>query len=410
MAPSRGVKRRNAAGTGIVLLASTLYFPNVGGVENSLAHLSEAIKALGFRPWLFVSTGGDPSATKMRFEVRRIRGVPVLRYRFSSLAVVRWIRAWLGLRIFRRRFRIVGMISRDEHSSVAAMLVRQPCVYVVPGIVSDQHKPRGANPLRWLNHLTSVLLQRIALARVPRVAVFSRAMVEAVEREVGRTTVELVRPGISRARFSVLPLEQRRLRRREVGLPADVRIAVAVGRFTVLKRFDLVVEALVHLPDSWHLVLVGDGPERQRLQSLVQELGLVQRVHFVGQVTNPETYLQIADVYVLSSEKEAFGQVLIEAMACGLPIAAFDPRLPDVDTATREIVPGEWLFEAAEKRPEALARAVAEAVEGDIDPNKIARRTVGMYSWEELARQLIEPMMCSPGFVTRHNENTSTAS
>jgi glycosyltransferase involved in cell wall biosynthesis len=143
------------------------------------------------------------------------------------------------------------------------------------------------------------------------------------------------------------------------------------------------------MPDLWHLVLVGDGPERGQLERLVEGSGLTRRIHFTGQVSDPETYLQLADVYVLSSEKEAFGQVLIEAMACGLPVAAFDPELPGVATATNEIVPEEWLFKAKQKDAAALSAAIAGAVEAGCDPKRIAQWARERYSWAGLASDLI---------------------
>src|SRR5690606_37822085 len=115
------------------------------------------------------------------FEVKRMHGVPVIRYKFSSVAPIRLLRAWLGLRLLRRKFDIEVMVSRDQHSAVAAVLERQQCVYLVPGIHSDQHKPRGMNPLRWANHIMSVMMQWAALRWMPRVAAFSKAMAEAVD-------------------------------------------------------------------------------------------------------------------------------------------------------------------------------------------------------------------------------------
>lgn len=318
-----------------------------------------------------------------------MHGIPVLRYKFSSLAPIRLLRAWLGLRLIRRRYNIEAMVSRDQHSAVAAVLERQPCVYLVPGIHSAQHRPKGKNPLRWANHVASVAMQRVALRWTHRIAVFSQAMAEAVERESGRTEVELLRPGVEVTRFTSLDRERRKEGRHRLGLPVDASIAVAVGRFAELKRFDLAIGAIARLPESWHLVLVGDGPEWDRLKQMVRALGLQPRVTFVGLVPDPERYLQVADVYVLSSESEAFGQVLLEAMACGLPVAAFDPELPGVDTATNEVVPEKWLFKANQKDAEALSIAMVEAVEAGCDPEKIAQWTHERYSWSALALDLV---------------------
>ena len=383
------VYKARTRGRNRVILSSTLYFPNIGGVENSIYHLGREYRKRGMHPVLLVSTGGDANATARWFEVKRMHGMPVLRYKFSSIALIRFLRAWMALRILRRRFQLMAMVARDQHSAVAALLDRQPCVYLVPGIHSVQHKPTGRNPLRWANYIVSVMMQRAALRWTPRVAVFSQAMAEAVQREAGRSTTEQVRPGVDASRFTVLPEEGRAASRRRLGFSADARIAVAVGRFSRQKRFDLALGALERLPEKWHLVLVGDGPLRNELERHVENAGLAHRVTFTGQVTDPETYLQVADVYLLTSDNETFGQVLVEAMACALPVVAFDPALPGVDTATNEVVPEEWLFKARRKDAEGLSHAWLEAAAAGCDPEGIARWTHERYSWYTVASQLV---------------------
>lgn len=374
---------------GRVLLASTLYLPNIGGVENSLRHLSSAYRTLGIRPWILTSTGGDPDAPNQWLELKRIHGVPVLRYRFSNLAIVRALRSFLALRALLRKRKFRAFVSRDQHSAVAAVLLGCNGVYVVPGIASIQHKPSGLNPLRWLNHFTSVALQRFALRYIRAVAVFSEQMAEAVVAEVGRAEVHKVRPGVDASRFTFIGRDLGDERRASLGIGQGKKVAVGVGRFSRQKRFDLAIDAIASSPEEWHLVLVGDGPLRREFEQRVKDLDLCNRVTFTGHVTNPEWYLQLADVFVLPSDYEPFGQVVIEAMACGLAVVALNPMLPGVDTATNEIVPEQWLARADAVSGVALASALLSVGSAGSDRVAISDWTLSAYSWEVLADDLL---------------------
>jgi glycosyltransferase involved in cell wall biosynthesis len=100
-----------------------------------------------------------------------------------------------------------------------------------------------------------------------------------------------------------------------------------VGRLVEEKGVDLLLEALAGLPGSWEAQIAGSGPEKDRLRTLAHELGLAGRVTFAGKVPAvqmPECYHRL-DVLVLPSRtrpnwKEQFGRVLVEAMACGVPV------------------------------------------------------------------------------------------
>jgi glycosyltransferase involved in cell wall biosynthesis len=140
----------------------------------------------------------------------------------------------------------------------------------------------------------------------------------------------LVRLGIAAPRIHVLrngvdlglfrPMDRAHLRR-ELALTGPVLLSV--GHLIERKGHHLVLEALAQLPGVT-LLIVGDGPERRRLTSLAEELGMKSRVRFLGAVPHerlPELY-NVADVLVLASSREGWANVLLEAMACGTPVAA----------------------------------------------------------------------------------------
>ena len=98
---------------------------------------------------------------------------------------------------------------------------------------------------------------------------------------------------------------------------------VTVGRLVPWKRIDKIMESIVQLGDVG-LIVVGDGPDRVRLENEARVLGILERVYFANQRSNLEvrSLMAAGDVFVLNSSYEGFPHILLEAMSLGLPIVA----------------------------------------------------------------------------------------
>lgn len=111
---------------------------------------------------------------------------------------------------------------------------------------------------------------------------------------------------------------------------------LAVGRLHAHKGFDVLLRAFAQIagffPD-WDLVILGEGEEREALQGQIEDGNLAGRVAMPGRVGNLADWYADADLYVLSSRVEGLSNTLIEAMASGLPVVAFD-----CETGPREII------------------------------------------------------------------------
>ena len=115
--------------------------------------------------------------------------------------------------------------------------------------------------------------------------------------------------------------------RAELGLRDDRVYAIAVSRLVRRKDYPTLLKAL-HAAgvDKLELVIVGDGPEEPALRALTAELGMKERVHFIGYVDDSKKYqyLQACDFFALATLHEGFGIVYQEAMHVGLPVVTTD--------------------------------------------------------------------------------------
>ncbi len=131
-------------------------------------------------------------------------------------------------------------------------------------------------------------------------------------------TIQVLRNGVDLGQFR--PMDREGIRR-EFGLVGPT--LVSVGALIPRKGHDLVIQALSDLPNVV-LLIAGEGPERANLESLASRLGLAERVRFLGQVAHEQLapLYNAADISVLASSSEGWANVLLEAMACGTPVAA----------------------------------------------------------------------------------------
>jgi glycosyltransferase involved in cell wall biosynthesis len=124
--------------------------------------------------------------------------------------------------------------------------------------------------------------------------------------------------------LSYEPYQFNLLSRTGLGLKKEKIYLISVGRFVKRKGFDYLIKSLQFLDKDIELLIIGDGTEKPNLCQLAQQLGLIDRVHLLGEVSEELKfqYLFNSDIYVLSSLHEGFGIVLQEAMQVGLPIVS----------------------------------------------------------------------------------------
>ena len=155
------------------------------------------------------------------------------------------------------------------------------------------------------------------ITRVIAISDFIRRRLVAVG--IPERKIHLVYNGIDTEAFHPGPST-----RAELGLaiPPDELLLLTLSALVPIKNVDLLIRACAVLRD-WNiparLLIAGDGPMRRQLEQLAAALGVADHVCFLGHSSKPASLLQAADIFLLATSGEAFGHVLAEAQACGVP-------------------------------------------------------------------------------------------
>jgi len=188
--------------------------------------------------------------------------------------------------------------------------------------------------------------------------------------------------------------------RRAELVPPDTFVSGYLGRVVPEKGLDLLLRALAALPARHHAVIVGEGPAQAELAELAAQLGVAERVHWIGPVPRAEVadWLSLFDALVLPSRRapqwaEQFGMVLAEAMFCGTPVVGSDSG------AIPEVI-GEAGLVFAEDDAAALAGCLARLDEDAALRTELsargAARAASEFTVTAMARGLLAVLGCEP--------------
>jgi glycosyltransferase involved in cell wall biosynthesis len=152
--------------------------------------------------------------------------------------------------------------------------------------------------------------------------------------------------------------------RRALALPENITLLGSVARLHPLKNLDAAIRLLV-IHQDWHLALAGQGPAQPQLESLAKSLGVLDRLHFMGELSPAQIgiFLRTLDVFVFPSQAESFGLAAVEAAQAGIPVVANDLGVLREVLAIDEL-PCALFVDAA--NPESFAAAVQKFLDDDV--------------------------------------------
>lgn len=211
-----------------------------------------------------------------------------------------------------------------------------PVIHHECGLTAEEHK-----------RLTRrrALLRRLFLPRIHKTITVSQALRELLIGQAGipEAKVRFIRSGVDTARFHSGRCWDWR---RSIGVGDDTVLYGFVGHFRPEKNLILLLTAFAEANvTNSKLVLIGEGPLRERIENIAADLGIRDRVVFAGAVDDPAPYFRELDVFTMSSITEQTPNALLQAMASGLPCVCTNVG----DTA--EILGSrKWVFDAEDRR------------------------------------------------------------
>lgn len=170
--------------------------------------------------------------------------------------------------------------------------------------------------IRWLN-ITGVLGTGIVM-------ISNQMMKFYVERGMKEKYCCFIYNGVNHTKF-MYDLEKRNMIRQQLQITDNDLVFISPGRLEHIKGFDVLIKAFNRIHDaSFKLLILGEGQERDKLEQMVEQNSLTNKIKFIGLVNNVKDYLSAADVFVLASRSEGLPCSIIEAMFTKLPIVATD--------------------------------------------------------------------------------------
>jgi glycosyltransferase involved in cell wall biosynthesis len=234
-------------------------------------------------------------------------------------------------RFSRRGRRRLEEFLRDQKIDVVHSHTYHAHTYAVPaaraiGCPVLVHHHKTLEKMKWHRWWT----MRFLLRRAQGVLALSAATAGDLRRSFGldQVRVRALPNAVDSSVFHPVPAEQKREQRRELGLPERGHLMVTVASLNEVKNHRLGLQALARVVAGetpgrevfW--VIVGEGRERAGLEAERDQLGLRERVFFVGNQRPVSPWLQMADAFLFPSRWEGQSLALLQARACGLPILA----------------------------------------------------------------------------------------
>jgi glycosyltransferase involved in cell wall biosynthesis len=248
-----------------------------------------------------------------------------------------------------------------------------------------------------VNLYTRLALRRpqilAALRRSAQVTVVSQPMRDRLgELGVPDADVQVILNGVDPTRFT---LRDKTVARQALGLPATGQLILLVGQMVEVKGIPWLLHALRSMGNgagSPTLLLVGEGPLRRAYQRLAMDLGLQGQVRFLGPRPNEDIpqFMRAADVLCLPSRREGCPTVVLESLACGLPVVASAVGAVPALVTDRNGV----LFPVGDVP--ALASSLERALAMDWDPEAI-RGSVAHITWDRVAEAYFQTYLAAIG-------------
>ncbi len=352
-----------------ILMVTPHFYPHMGGIERHVACIGESLIATGHK--VTVATV-DHEGRLPREEA--VNGLRVIRFRTAGKGVYNVPLSMLAY--LAREGRAYDAVHAFNYGALPLFFATIACGKRC--VVTPCYHRRGHSSFASRLRKAYDPFAKVALKRAGRIVCLSKGEVQELSFSLGISQKGMmIIPSGSTVAASHTPMTR--------VAPDGERVILSVGRLEEYKHIERAIEAMMHLGNRYILVIVGDGPDRDRLTKLALLLGLGDRVRFEGRVSDYElkTLYRRASVVVTFSDSESFGITVLEALHYGKRVVCSDiPAFRDF----REEFPQAVSLAGASKSAKGVAWLMHQAA----DRPALAPLDLNEYSWQSIAARLAQ--------------------
>lgn len=330
------------------MLQNHTFFPILGGIENYLYHVSKILLEMGHQPIILCEKHDRKLSDFETYE-----GIEIIRHPYYKIpkrmlfmkpkVVSEQLRQFISKHVGD----IDLVISRYPHYCYATCLLDlNTPIFYIPATLYWRYTEKSSEN-RGLKQKFFNFTWRPMLIRMENKCIFMSNKVITLSCHISNSLAHYY--GIDPERFIVNPpgvdlnrfnrLDGSTEIRREFGIGENTVVILYVGRLSKEKNVEKLIRDISEIKrKNVHLLIVGYGPERPKLEKLKNDLRLKDKIKMVGLRKDVERFYAAAGIFVLPSKYEGFGQVILEAMAASLPCIAFKKALPKYEVASEEII------------------------------------------------------------------------
>ncbi len=311
-----------------IVLATGIYPPEIGGPAGYVKGVATDLAEQGHE--VYIVTYGDNPEPSDRYQIVNIKKGDNVVVRYLKYAYQTWKLAKNADIIFAQ-----GPVSEGVPAAVASLLSGKPFLMKIVGdfaweqyMQSDKAvtDPESLDEFLRSKHQGKIRLYEIAerwsAKRAKRIVVATKYMRESIAKwGIDKEKIKVIYNSIE---FKPLDLDGNS--RQILNLPTDKKIIITAGRIIYWKRLDIIIRCLSKLNDEWIFVVAGDGPMLETWKKLAVELGVDQKILWLGRIDRSllARYIKTSDLFVIPSSLETFSFVLLEAVQQGCPCVISD--------------------------------------------------------------------------------------
>ncbi len=364
---------------------------NYGGAQKYTFELATDAQNRGYE--VAVARGGTGTAGAAhghladRLTETGIRVIPVRNFMRDISPLRDWRAGWEIFKIIKQERPHILHVTSSKAGGIGALCGRlagtKRIIFTSHGLPTDETwRPLWQRVLIYIATWLTLRLSHVSI-------MISSETYERVRRMPGvKRRVRLIYNGIRPINF----LDRQEARTRLApDIPPDSTWIGGIGELHPNKNWSSLIEAMSRLDEQVHLIIIGDGEERETLQELIHREHLTKRVHLANIPSGAAAYLRAFDVFVLPSHKEGLPYVLLEAGLAGLPVIASDipghhdiihsgqsgllvnPQPEHLSTAIQTLLKDQTLSEN-------LGHALHEHISNTFSLSEMLEKTFSLYS------------------------------